>query len=72
MPTVDWPHELIEQLGWHWREQFRPRLDGLTDDEYAWEPVPDCWSAARRCVRDVEQRPGCPRRGRVREAVRAG
>jgi hypothetical protein len=22
----------------------RARLDGLTDDEYLWEPVPGCWS----------------------------
>lgn len=22
----------------------RRRLDGLTEDEYLWEPVPDCWS----------------------------
>ena len=24
--------------------QLRPRLDGLTDDEYFWQPVPDCWT----------------------------
>jgi hypothetical protein len=23
------------------------RLDGLTDDEYLWEPVPDCWTVRR-------------------------
>lgn len=28
----------------HWRDQLRPRLDGLTDDEYFWEPIPGCWS----------------------------
>jgi DinB superfamily len=22
----------------------RDRLDGLTDTEYFWEPVPDCWT----------------------------
>lgn len=32
----------------HWRNQLRPRLDGLTDDEYFWEPVPGCWSLRRR------------------------
>ncbi|WP_137148023.1 DinB family protein [Mycolicibacterium sp. CR10] len=37
------PH-LAEQLDFHWRTQLRPRLDGLTDDEYFWEPVPDCWT----------------------------
>ena len=35
---------LAEQLDFHWRAQLRPRLDGLTDDEYFWEPVPDCWT----------------------------
>lgn len=35
---------LAEQLDFHWRVQLRPRLDGLTDDEYFWQPVPDCWT----------------------------
>ena len=25
---------LVDQLDWHWTHQLRPRLDGLTDDEY--------------------------------------
>jgi len=37
---VDWNFQLAEQLDWRWREQRRPRLDGLTDAEYRWEPVP--------------------------------
>jgi DinB superfamily len=41
---VDWNAELAEQLDWHWRAQLRPRLDGLTDEEYFWEPVPGMWS----------------------------
>ncbi len=36
--------ELAEQLDFHWRTQLRPRLDGLSDDEYFWQPVPDCWT----------------------------
>lgn len=35
---------LAEQLDFHWRTQLRPRFDGLTDDEYFWEPVPECWT----------------------------
>lgn len=35
---------LGEQLDFHWRMQLRPRLEGLTDEEYLWEPVPDCWT----------------------------
>ena len=27
--------------------RLRRRLDGLTDDEYLWEPVPGCWSVHR-------------------------
>ncbi len=29
-------------------ERTRRRLDGLTDDEYCWEPVPGCWSIRER------------------------
>jgi hypothetical protein len=35
---------LADQIDWHWTHQLRPRLDGLTDDEYLWQPVPDCWT----------------------------
>ncbi len=31
MTDVDWNFQLAEQLDWHWREQLRPRLDGMTD-----------------------------------------
>jgi hypothetical protein len=36
--------QLAGQLDWHWRTHLRPRLDGLTDEEYFWEPVPGMWS----------------------------
>ncbi len=42
--AVDWHRELIEQLDLYWNVSLRPRLEGLTDDEYFWEPVPDCWT----------------------------
>ncbi|MGL6233747.1 MAG: DinB family protein [Segniliparus sp.] len=45
---VDWTHELAEQLEWHWREQLRPRFDGLADAEYLWEPTDDCWNVRPR------------------------
>jgi hypothetical protein len=41
---IDWNAQLFDQLDWHWQNQWRPRLEGLTDAEYFWEPVPDCWS----------------------------
>lgn len=48
MPTIDWTHELSEQLDWHWRTYVRPHLEGLGDDEYRWEPVPGMWSIRPR------------------------
>lgn len=47
-PVPDWNTLLADQLDWHWRHQLRARLDGLTDAEYFWEPVPDCWSVRPR------------------------
>lgn len=46
--TIDWNTTLFEQLDWHWNAQLRPRLDGLTDEEYLWEPVPGSWSIRPR------------------------
>jgi hypothetical protein len=40
--------ELVQQLGWHWTNQLRPRLDGLADEEYLWEPVPGAWNLRPR------------------------
>jgi hypothetical protein len=51
---IDWTTELVEQLDWHWQHQLRPRLDGLTDDEYFWEPVPGCWNVRRRAETRAE------------------
>ena len=45
---IDWSFQLAGQLDWHWREQLRPRLDGLTDAEYRWEPVPGAWNVRPR------------------------
>jgi hypothetical protein len=35
---------LVGQLDAHWRGQLRPHLEGMTDEEYLWEPAPDCWT----------------------------
>ncbi|MGH3471362.1 MAG: DinB family protein [Nocardioidaceae bacterium] len=45
---INWTHELTEQVDWHWRNHLRPRYDGLTNDEYFWEPVANCWNVHRR------------------------
>lgn len=42
--SIDWTTTLADQLDWHWQNQLRPRLDGLTDEEYLWEPVPGAWN----------------------------
>ena len=46
--VVGWNGRLLDQLTFYWTVQLRPRLDGLTDNEYFWEPVPNCWSVRRR------------------------
>ncbi|MFF3754836.1 DinB family protein [Streptomyces sp. NPDC002018] len=38
---------LLEQFD-QAREMAQVRLTGLGDEEYLWEPVPDCWSVRRR------------------------
>ena len=40
--------ELGEQLEFHWKFHLRPKLAGLTDEEYFWEPVAGCWSVRPR------------------------
>src|SRR5680860_1194073 len=45
---MDWTATLLEQLTFHWDHQVRARLDGLTDDEYLWEPVAGAWSIRPR------------------------
>jgi hypothetical protein len=46
--AFDWNSELLEQFTWHWDNNLRPRLVGLTDDEYLWEPVDGCWNLRPR------------------------
>jgi hypothetical protein len=47
MSEVDWNREVVDQANWHWRRRLRPRLEGLVDEEYLWEPVPG-WSIRPR------------------------
>lgn len=44
---MDLTAQLADQLDFHWHRQLRARLDGLTDDEYFWEPVANCWTVHR-------------------------
>lgn len=43
-PAEGWTDLLASQLSEHWAVQLRPRLDGLSDEEYLFEPVPGSWS----------------------------
>ncbi len=43
-----WNARLREQIDWHWTHQVRERLQGLSDEEYFWEPVADCWNLRPR------------------------
>lgn len=42
--TRTWASLLIDQTDFYLDAHLRPRLEGLTDDEFFWEPVPDCWN----------------------------
>jgi hypothetical protein len=46
--TRSWNETLRDQLDFHYRHMFRPRVEGLTDEEYLWEPVPGSWSIRPR------------------------
>lgn len=46
--SVDWSGQLVEQLDWHWQNHLRPRLNGLSDAEYHWEPAAGCWGVRPR------------------------
>lgn len=46
--SYDLTGQLVAQIDWHWRHQLRPRLQGLTDEEYRWEPVPGAWNVRPR------------------------
>jgi hypothetical protein len=48
---------LVQQIDRAFR-RGRRRLEGLSDDEFLWEPVPDCWTIHRRRPEDERWAPG--------------
>ncbi len=44
MSEIDWRAQILDQLTFAWEVMFLPRMDGLTDEEYLWEPVSDVWT----------------------------
>ena len=51
--SVDWNAEILGQVETHWAERLRPRLEGLTDSEFFWQPVRGCWTISRRGLSDA-------------------
>ena len=44
MADRDLVRAVVGQIEYWWHGGFRRRIVGLTDDEYLWEPAPDCWT----------------------------
>lgn len=42
--TTVWRDLILDQLDFYWQHHLWPRLDGLSDREYLWEPVEGAWS----------------------------
>ena len=61
---VDWGQLIVAQLEFYWDVHLRPRLDGLTDAEYLWEPVEGCWNLRLRedgnYTLDTQRPPSAP------------
>jgi hypothetical protein len=43
-PTTVWRDLLLDQLSFYFDHHLWPRLEGLTDTEYLWEPASPAWS----------------------------
>lgn len=48
MTEQSWNSLLRDQIDRHWTSHLRDRFDGMSDDEYFWEPAPGCWSVRPR------------------------
>jgi hypothetical protein len=56
--SIDWTAVLVDQAAWHWTNQLRPRFEGLTDEEYVWEPTPGAWNVHPRGEGSTETQGG--------------
>lgn len=56
------PRELARQLRWHWEHHLSRRLEGMTDEEYHWEPARGAWGIRPREVAGPEH-PGAVQAG---------
>ena len=57
---LDWTGQLVDQLDFHWHGHLRPRLEGLTDEEYHFSPAPDelTWGVRPRGTGAAEMQGG--------------
>lgn len=57
---LDWTSQLVDQLEFHWNGHLRPRLAGLTDEEYHFSPAPDelTWDVRPRGTGHAEMQAG--------------
>ena len=46
--TLNWTGEILAQVEFYWDTSLWPRLQGLDDDEFFWEPVEGCWTVRPR------------------------
>src|SRR5690554_5406297 len=42
--AATWRADLLDQLDFYWEAHLWPRLAGLSDEEFWWEPVGGAWS----------------------------
>ncbi len=42
--TAPWRDLVLDQLDFYWQAHLWPRLRGLTDEEYLWEPAEGAWT----------------------------
>lgn len=57
--SLAWNTMLLDQFGWHWEKHLRPRLGGLTNAEYFWEPVGGAWNVRPRGTSTAPVQAGC-------------
>jgi hypothetical protein len=66
--TTTWRNLMLDQLDFYWGFHLQPRLKGLTDEEYLWEPAEGAWSLREDGDGVVQIEFEFPEQGGVRQA----
>jgi hypothetical protein len=69
---MDWTDMLLDQLTYDWDDKARPRLVGLTDDEYLWEPVAGTCTPIGRSAGRTERAAGTAAAAHEATSARSG